>query len=106
MFRTILREDGRGEPVLYLHHPWVLGWTPFLERLASRKRVVAPLHPGFGASEGGDHLLDVHDLIYYYLDLLDALDRHGLSLVGHSLGGMIAAELAAVQPQRFTKLGL
>jgi len=46
------------------------------------------------------------DLVYYYLDFLDRLGLKGLPLVGHGLGGMIAAELAAVQPDRFTALAL
>ncbi len=58
------------------------------------------------ASTGGDRLDDIHDAIYFYLDLLDALDVHHLALVGHGLGGMFAAELAAVQPTRFSHLVL
>ena len=105
-FETEILEGGRGEPLLYLHGTWAIGWGPFLDALATDRRVVAPILPGFGRSTGSEHLLDVHDLIYYSLDLLDALELHDLPLVGHSLGGMLAAELAAVQPRRFTKLVL
>ena len=45
---------------------------------------------------------DLPDLIYYYLDFLDQLGLRDLPLVGHGLGGMFAAELAAVQPERFS----
>ncbi len=106
MFETRLLESGRGEPLLYIHGSWGVGWSPFLDALAVARRVVAPILPGFRRSSGGDHLFDVHDLIYYGLDLLDALGLDTLPLVGHSLGGMLAAELAAVQPRRFTKLVL
>jgi pimeloyl-ACP methyl ester carboxylesterase len=103
MFETEVIEAGSGAPLLYLH-----GWTgvqpgdPFLSRLAEGRRVIAPRLPGFGDSTGSEHLLDIHDLIYYELDLLDTLGLRGLPVVGHSLGAMVAAELAAVQPERFT----
>lgn len=106
MFQASLLEGGAGPPLLYLHGTWGPDWGAFLERLAAGRRVIAPRLPGFGESTGSEHLLDLHDLIYYELDLLDALDLRGLPLIGHSLGGMIAAELAAVQPERFSHLVL
>jgi pimeloyl-ACP methyl ester carboxylesterase len=105
-FEIELNEAGNGEPLLYLHGELGLRWTRFHDLLAQRRRVIAPAHPGFGASTGGDLLHDLHDLIYYYLDFLDRLELRGLPLVGHGLGGMFAAELAAVQPERFTHLVL
>ena len=106
MFEASLLEAGDGPPLLYLHGTWATDGGPFLERLADRRRVIAPRLPGFGESTGSEHLLDLHDLIYYQLDLLDALDLRGLPLIGHSLGGMVAAELVAVQPERFSHLVL
>lgn len=109
-FETPLLELGDGPPLLYLHGVWPLELEgeggPFLRALAGRYRVVAPLLPGFGTSTGGDTLLDLHDLLYYELDLLDLLDLDELPLIGHGLGGMIAAELAALQPRRFPRLVL
>jgi pimeloyl-ACP methyl ester carboxylesterase len=103
---TEVQEAGQGAPLLFLH--WELGprWSAFHDRLAERWRVIAPSHPGFGSSGGGDQLHDIHDLIYWYLDFLDDTALTGLPLVGHGLGGMIAAELAAVQPERFSHLVL
>jgi pimeloyl-ACP methyl ester carboxylesterase len=98
-------EDGDGDPLLFLHGINGLHWDALLERLAGRYRVIAPSHPGFG-DESQQELDTVQDLVYAYLDLLDALDLDGVPVVGHSLGGMIAAELAATQPKRFTKLAL
>ncbi len=106
MFSTEVLEDGSGSPLLYLHSEFGLEPNEFLTALATRNRVVAPRHPGFGESTGTEHLLDLHDLMYYYLDLLDALQLRNLPVVGHGLGGMFAAELAALQPERFTKLVL
>lgn len=99
-------EGGDGPPLLLLHGLAGLEWGRFHERLAAGHRVVAPRTPGFGGSTGTEELADLHDLIYFYLDLLDALDVSGLPVVGHSFGGMIAAELAAVQPERFSRVVL
>lgn len=105
-FETEVLEGGSGSPLLYLHGFGGPRWDPFLDALASRYRVIAPAHPGFAGSTGNDRLLDLTDLVYYYLDFLDAAGLRGLPLIGHDLGGMFAAELAAVQPDRFAKLVL
>jgi pimeloyl-ACP methyl ester carboxylesterase len=105
-FSTEVWEAGTGDPVLFLHGEGRPTWTPFLDALAKQYRVIVPLHPGYGESSGNDQLQDLPDLIYYYLDLLDTMGLRGLPMVGHGLGGMIAAELAAVQPERFTALVL
>jgi len=106
VFDTEVWEAGSGDPLLYLHGEGRPAWSPFLDALAERHRVIAPLHPGYGGSVGTEHLQDLPDLVYYYLDFLDRLGLKGLPLVGPGLGGMIAAELAAVQPDRFTALAL
>ncbi|HZU76187.1 MAG TPA: alpha/beta hydrolase [Dehalococcoidia bacterium] len=106
-FQTEVIEEGSGAPLLYLHGvQGVQDAEPFLTRLGRQRRVIAPRHPGFGESTGSEHLQDIHDLIYYYLDFLDATGLRDLPIAGHSLGGMIAAELAAVQPERFSHLVL
>jgi pimeloyl-ACP methyl ester carboxylesterase len=105
-FDTEVWEAGTGEPLLYLHGEGRPTWTPFHDALAEGHQVIAPLHPGYGGSTGTEQLQDLPDLVYYYLDFLDRLGLRGLPLVGHGLGGMIAAELAAVQPERFTALVL
>lgn len=98
-------EEGSGPPLLFLHGISGLQWSPFLDALAQDHTVIAPRHPGFG--DGSQEELDtVHDLVYAYLDLVEALDLGGVPLLGHSLGGMIAAELAATQPERFSSLVL
>jgi pimeloyl-ACP methyl ester carboxylesterase len=107
MFLTEVHEVGSGPPLLFLHGVrGVEPDAPFLERLAQHYRVIAPYLPGYAESSGTEHLRDLHDLIYYELDLLDALGLRHVPLVGHSLGGMVAAELSAVQPDRFSALVL
>ena len=97
-------EAGQGDPVLFLHGEGRPTWTPFHDALAQNARLVAPLHPGYGGSTGNERLQDLQDLVYYYLDFLDETGLSGLPLVAAGLGGMFAAELAAVQPERFTAL--
>ncbi|MGH2520411.1 MAG: alpha/beta fold hydrolase, partial [Chloroflexota bacterium] len=105
-FEVDVLEEGSGAPLLYLHGIWDGPRNPLVAELASQHRVLAPWLPGFGTSTGEEQLRDIHDAIYYYLDVLDALNFQGGALVGHGLGGMFAAELAAVQPSRFASLTL
>ncbi|PYM36150.1 MAG: alpha/beta hydrolase [Candidatus Rokuibacteriota bacterium] len=102
-----VRSAGRGPHVVYLHsfHEGS-GWSPFLDRLAARYTVHAPLHPGVAGSAGLETLEDVFDLTLAYEELLDALGIGTVSLVGHFFGGMVAAELAAVFPERVGRLVL
>jgi pimeloyl-ACP methyl ester carboxylesterase len=98
---------GAGAPVVYLHsyhdrEPF----PPFLERLAQRHAVYAPLHPGAAGSTGVETLDDVFDLTLAYDELLSALDLPSASLVGHFFGAMVAAEIAAVFPARAARLVL
>jgi pimeloyl-ACP methyl ester carboxylesterase len=97
---------GEGSPVVYLHGPFGQEWNGFLESLAAHRRVYAPAHPG--ADEPDDlHRLDgIFDLMLYYDDLFDSLGLEKVDLVGHSFGGMVAAELAATFPERVRKLVL
>lgn len=107
MFTTKLRTDGSGAPLLFLHGADGLrGWEPFLATLATQFTVYAPAHPGFETSTGLEHIDDIIDLVVYYNDLLDALHLGSVHVVGHSLGGMIGAELAALSPHRVRKLVL
>lgn len=106
MFNVEVLRGGSGSPVLFLHGAMGLNWDGFLDQLATRHTVVAPFIPGYGGTSGDEHLLDFHDLITFFLDFLDAEGLRNLPIIGHSIGGMIAAELAAVQPDRFTKLVL
>ncbi|NQW16910.1 MAG: alpha/beta hydrolase [Chloroflexi bacterium] len=105
-FQIDVAESGSGDPLLYLHGIAGKQEGDFIAELATSHRVIAPWIPGFGSSTGSEQIADFHDLIYLYLDLLDELELRDLPVVGHSLGGMLAAELAAVQPERFSKVAL
>ena len=105
-FKVDVLEGGAGDPLLYLHGVAGLEWTLLLKRLSNGHTVIAPRTPGFGESTGTQKLHDIHDLVYFYLDLLDTLDLDRVPIIGHSLGGMFAAELAAAQPSRFSHVVL
>ena len=102
-----LRRGGSGEPLLYLHDaggaPAVL---PFMEKLAERFDVLVPEHPGFGASDEPGWLENMHDLAYFYLDVLESLELRGVHLVGSSLGGWLALEMAVRDASRLKSLVL
>jgi len=108
MFQAEVREYGApsAEPLLFLHGSSGLLLDPYLELLGERFRVVAPQHPGWGASTGLEHIDDPIDMALYYYDFLDALRIDAAHVVGHSLGGMFAAEIAALDPHRVRRLVL
>ena len=106
-FQAEVVRGGDGPPLLYLHGAiGQKGWAPFLERLSRQFTVYAPYMPGYGNASGLEHLEDLHDLIIYHFALLDALDVPRAHIVGHSLGGMIAAEMAAMAPGVVDRLAL
>ncbi len=100
---------GQGTPLFYLHgfeqHP---GAASFLRRLAEDRAVRAPEHPGFGRTGGFDELVDLTDLVLHYRAVIEAAaaDRGPVDIIGHSLGGMFAAEIAALCPDLVRKLVL
>jgi pimeloyl-ACP methyl ester carboxylesterase len=105
--KIALMRGGSGSPLLILHGAsGAGGWLPFMAALAEKFDVLVPEHPGFGASDTPDWLDTIHDLAYFYLDVLDRLDLSRVHLVGLSLGGWIAAELAIRDTARLASLTL
>ncbi|MCF8531829.1 MAG: alpha/beta hydrolase [Reyranella sp.] len=97
----------KAKDLLYLHGAGGhMPGDPLIAALASRYRVVAPLLPGYGKSTGEDGLRDMLDITLHALDVLEALKLRKPIVVGHSMGGMIAAEMAAVAHTEITKLCL
>ena len=104
-----LLRGGRAEapPLLFLHGAGGhTGWMAFLDELSQHFAVYAPEHPGFGRSDDPPWLDEVADLAYFYLDLLETLQLDRVHLVGTSLGGWIAAELAVRNQTRLASLTL
>jgi pimeloyl-ACP methyl ester carboxylesterase len=105
--KTHVRRLGKGPALLYLHGMRGLyGDPPFLQRLAERFEVIAPDHPGFGSSDDPPWLDTIGDLAYFYADFIDALGLDGVHLVGHSIGGWIALQLAVRSCARLRSLSL
>lgn len=100
-------QEGKGDHLVFLHSAGGLpAFTPELEALSKRFTVTAPLLPGFG-STGVEHLHeDVQKLVFWGWDFIDALKIDRGILMGHSFGGMMAAEMAAAEPSRVKKLAL
>jgi pimeloyl-ACP methyl ester carboxylesterase len=97
---------GEGTPLVFLHGAGGLKWDPFLDELSKDYQVFAPYFPGLGGSSGSNQL-DLRnwwDLVLYYYDLFDALELDCVDLIGHSFGGMLAAELAATEVKRVKHL--
>lgn len=105
--RIRMMRGGSGSPMLFLHGGGGMGiWLPCMARLAKRFDVIAPEHPGFGESDTPDWLDTISDLANFYLDFLEQLDLRGVHLIGSSLGGWIAAELAVRNSTRLASLTL
>ena len=107
--RTVVRvyEGGSGPPLLFL--PGAGGLFPndaFLDALAGRFHVAAPLLPGYEDSEGAENLRTMLDVTLWAFDVLDALGMQDAIVAGHSMGGMIAAEMAALAPHQVQRLAL
>jgi len=100
-------EGGSGQPLVFLHGAGgVTADDPFLAKLSENFHVHAPMLPGYGDSEECHELRDMLDITLHYWDVVEALGLKDAILVGHSMGGMIAAEMAAIAPHDVTRLGL
>jgi pimeloyl-ACP methyl ester carboxylesterase len=100
-------KGGSGEPLLILHgelgnH----GWLPYHEGLSQNSSLIVPSHPGFGASPRLEWIMNMRDLAGWYLRALDEMNIGPINVIGHSLGGWLAAEMATMNPQQFKKMVL
>src|SRR5437867_12850951 len=101
-----LWQGGDGPPLLYLHGDGRYIWMPVHDWLAGRRRVFLPVQPGFGESEGFDEIEDIEDLVFHTVDVMDEVGLEQADVVGLSLGGWLAAELALRHPHRVRRLVL
>ncbi len=103
---TLLRA-GCGRPLLVLHeelgHP---GWLAWHGGLAQDHALLVPVHPGFGSLPRADWVSGVRDLAGFYSRMLRQMGLGPVDVIGFSLGGWIAAEMAAANPGQFRRMGL
>ncbi len=100
-----LFEAGQGRPLFFLHGAGGFsGDQPFVPLLSAKRRLIAPSHPGFGRSGLPEWLDSIDDIAHLYLELLDKLELREIDLIGCSVGGWIAAEIATKVPDRIRRL--
>ena len=100
-------EGGSGPTLVFLHGAGgVTPDDPLLAELAKTHHVYAPLIPGYGDSEEAPEIRDMLDFTLHTWDVVAALGLKDPVLVGHSMGGMIAAEMAALAPNDVSRLAL
>jgi len=105
--KVTLKRGGAGPTLLYLHGAGGAGIVdPFLQDLANDYQVLIPEHPGFGGSDEPAWLDNMHDMAYFYLDLMEKLEVRGAHLVGASLGGWLAMEIAIRDASRIRAMTL
>jgi pimeloyl-ACP methyl ester carboxylesterase len=99
---------GEGPPLVYLHAASGLSWDPFLQTLATRRTVYAPLVPGTAAADPDaiDQVRDLWELVLLEQEALLSLGLAGADIIGASFGGMLGCELQATFPGSFGKLVL
>jgi pimeloyl-ACP methyl ester carboxylesterase len=100
-------EAGTGEPLVYLHGVGTIGGFDNLLPLSEGRRLIVPIHPGFGASDDDPTIDSVLDYVVHYATLFDQLGiSEPVDVVGHSLGGWIACLFAVLQGHRVRRLAL
>jgi len=102
-----ISDVGSGRPILLLHGGGGTGTVFGLSQvLAAKARVLLPTHPGFDGTPRPAHLDSVPDLARFYIKLLEILDLHDVLLIGSSIGGWVAAEMALIGGNRIKGLVL
>ena len=98
---------GRGDPLLVLHGAGGnRGFTRWTHQVAERFTVWAPTHPGFGTSGDADWMEGIDDLARFYLWFIDAAKLGQPHVLGQSIGGWTAAEMATMSPGSIDRLVL
>ena len=105
--KVALKRGGAGAPLLFLHGADGLPeWPEILDDLAQSYDVIAPDLPGFGLSEAPPFVDDISDVAYLLMDMLEQMDLRGVRVVGHSLGGWAALEMAVRSCERIHSIAL
>jgi pimeloyl-ACP methyl ester carboxylesterase len=103
----VVLKGGVGKPLLVLHEE--LGWPGWLKwnvALARSHSLIVPLHPGYSRTPRAEWMTNVRDLAGFYSRFIKEQGLAPLDVIGFSLGGWIAAEMAACNPTQFRKMAL
>lgn len=105
---TVVLEGGEGPPVVLLHGPgeFAAKWLRVIPELVRTHRVIAPDLPGHGTSEVIDGPLDADRVLTWLSELIEHTCASPPALVGHVLGGAIAARFAIDHSDRLDRLVL
>jgi len=104
--KTTVYTAGRGEPLVFFHGAGIWHGASFALPWADKFRLIFPIHPGLDEADDDPGMNSAHDYVIHYLDLFDALGLDKIRLVGFSLGGWLAANLAVHQGHRVERLVL
>jgi pimeloyl-ACP methyl ester carboxylesterase len=105
--RVQVMEAGHGEPLVYFHGAGTTTGFDDLLPLSKNRRLIVPLHPGYGGSDDDLRIDSVLDYVIHYAALFDQLGlTEPVDLVGHSLGGWIATMFAVLKADRVRRLAL
>jgi pimeloyl-ACP methyl ester carboxylesterase len=98
-------KGGQGKPLLYLHGELGFeGWCKWHAALAQQRTLLVPLHPGFGRSQAADWIMDIRDLAAFYSRFIREQKLSPADVIGFSLGGWIAAEIAVANCAQLHKM--
>ena len=103
----VVVKGGTGDPLLVLHEE--LGWPGWLKwnsALARNRTLIIPQHPGFSRTERAEWISNIRDMAGFYARYLLEQNLAPIDAIGFSLGGWVAAEMAACNPAQFRKLVL
>jgi pimeloyl-ACP methyl ester carboxylesterase len=105
---TAVLEGGEGPPLVLLHGPGEFAgkWVRVLPELVRRHRVIAPDLPDHGASPAGAGPLDVAGVLAWLDELIERCSPSPPTVVGHVLGGAIAARYAVAGSDKLDRLVL
>ena len=105
--RVSLKRGGKGPTLLFLHGAAGAAMVqPFMTELAKSYEVLVPEHPGYGASGEPDWMDNIHDLAYFYLDFMALLKLDNVTVIGSSIGGWLALEIAVRSAERIRAMSL
>lgn len=100
-------QGGSGAPLLALHGAGgSQGWLQYHQALAEHFTVYVPSHPGYDASERPEWLDTMTDMAHFYHDFIDTLELEQPAMLGTSMGGWLAAEMAAMCPHHISRMVL